>query len=172
LAAKRNRQTEVRHERKSRYSDEQIAAALRQAETGTPVAEITRKLGIAEATFYVWKKRFDGLGTPEIRELRQLREENARLKHIVADLTLDRQVLQDVLKKSGSAGATYGDGTAGAQDLAAERATQLRDPYRKPRSAALPIPETRRSGVAPPDQGGRYGPHPLRLQAHQRALAP
>jgi putative transposase len=85
--------------RKSRYSDEQIAAALRQAELGTPVIEITRKLGISEATFYVWKKRFGGLGTPEIRELRQLREENARLKHIVADLTLDRHVLQDVLKK-------------------------------------------------------------------------
>lgn len=85
--------------RKSRYSDEQIAAALRQAELGTPVIEITRKLGISEATFYLWKKRFGGLGTPEIRELRQLREENARLKHIVADLTLDRHVLQDVLKK-------------------------------------------------------------------------
>ncbi|MGI8737377.1 MAG: IS3 family transposase [Candidatus Eremiobacter antarcticus] len=85
--------------RKSRYSAEQIAAALRQAEQGTPVAEITRKLGIAEATFYLWKKRFGRLGTPEIRELRQLREENTRLKHIVADLTLDRQVLQDVLKK-------------------------------------------------------------------------
>lgn len=85
--------------RKSRYSDEQIAAALRQVEAGTPVAEITRKLGISEATFYVWKKRFGSLGTPEIRELRQLREENARLKRLVADLTLDRQVLQDVVKK-------------------------------------------------------------------------
>ena len=85
--------------RKSRYSDEQIAAALRQAEIGTPVAEITRKLGISEATFYVWKKRFGSLGTPEIRELRQLRDENAKLKAVVADLTLDRAVLQDVLKK-------------------------------------------------------------------------
>jgi putative transposase len=85
--------------RKSRYSDEQIAAALRQAEIGTSVAEITRKLGISEATFYVWKKRFGTLGTPEIRELRQLRDENAKLKGLVADLTLDRAVLQDVLKK-------------------------------------------------------------------------
>jgi len=87
--------------RKSRYSDEQIAAALRQAEIGTPVVEITRKLGISEATFYVWKKRFGTLGTPEIRELRQLRDENAKLKAIVADLTLDRAVLHDVLKKNG-----------------------------------------------------------------------
>ncbi len=85
--------------RKSRYSPEQIAAALRQAELGTPPAEITRKLGISEATFYGWKKRFGRLGTPEIRELRQLREENTRLKQVVADLTLDRHVLQDVLKK-------------------------------------------------------------------------
>jgi len=85
--------------RKSRYSDEQIAAALRQAEIGTPVADIPRKLGISEATFYVWKKRFGSLGTPEIRELRQLRDENNRLKQVVADLTLDRHVLQDVLKK-------------------------------------------------------------------------
>ena len=85
--------------RKSRYSDEQIAAALRQAETGTPVADITRKLGISEATFYVWRKRFGTLGTPEIRELRQLRDENAKLKTVVADLTLDRAVLQDVIKK-------------------------------------------------------------------------
>ena len=85
--------------RKSRYSDEQIAAALRQAEAGTPIADITRKLGISEATFYAWRKRFGSLGTPEIRELRQLREENTRLKRLVADLTLDRQVLQDVVKK-------------------------------------------------------------------------
>jgi putative transposase len=63
--------------RKSRYSDDQIAAALRQAEAGTPIAEITRKLGVSEATFYSWKKRFGSLGTPEIRELRQLRAENA-----------------------------------------------------------------------------------------------
>lgn len=85
--------------RKSRYSDEQIAAALRQAEAGTPVTEIVRKLGVSEATFYTWRKRFGSMGTPEIRELRLLREENARLKRLVADLTLDRQVLQDVVKK-------------------------------------------------------------------------
>lgn len=91
--------------RKSRYSDEQIAAALRQAEAGTPIADITRKLGISEATFYAWRKRLGSLGTPEIRELRQLRDENVRLKRLVADLTLDRQVLQDVVKKSGETGA-------------------------------------------------------------------
>ena len=85
--------------RKSRYSDEQIAAALRQAEIGTPVADITRKLGISEATFYFRNKRFGTLGTHEIREQRQLRDENAKLKAVVADLTRDRAVLQDVIKK-------------------------------------------------------------------------
>jgi len=85
--------------RNSRYSDERIAAALRQAEAGRPIADITCKLGISEATFHAGRKRFGSLGTPEIRELPQLREENARLKRLVADLTLDRQVLQDVVNK-------------------------------------------------------------------------
>jgi putative transposase len=84
---------------RKRYSPEQIAAALRQAEAGVPVTEIVRKLGVHENTFYVWKKRFGGLGTPEIRELRQLREENAKLKAIVADLSLDRKMLQEIISK-------------------------------------------------------------------------
>ncbi len=84
---------------RKRHSPEQIAQALRQAEAGTPVAEIVRKLGVHENTFYVWKKRFGGLGTPEIRELRQLRDENAKLKKLVADLSLDRQMLQEIVAK-------------------------------------------------------------------------
>jgi putative transposase len=85
--------------KKSRFTDEQIAHALRQAEAGTPVAEITRKLGVSEATFYAWKKKFGSLGTAEIRELRQLREENSKLKRLVADLSLDKTMLQDVISK-------------------------------------------------------------------------
>jgi putative transposase len=85
--------------RKSRYSEEQIAMALRQAEAGTPVGEICRKLGITEATFYRWKKRFGSLGVPELRELRQLREENRKLKGLVADLSLDKTILQEALRK-------------------------------------------------------------------------
>ena len=113
--------------RKSRYSDEQIAAALRQAEIGTPVADITRKLGISEATFYVWKKRFGTLGTPEIRELRQLRDENAKLKTVVADLTLDRAVLQDVIKKSGRLRSPQDGSATYSQSLAVERTTCMRN---------------------------------------------
>ena len=82
-----------------RYTDEQIAFALRQAESGTAVAEICRKLGVSEPTFYRWKKQFAGMGTVEIRRLKQLEEENAKLKRLVADLSLDKTMLQDVLRK-------------------------------------------------------------------------
>jgi putative transposase len=85
--------------KKSKFTEQQIVFALKQAETGVPVAEICRKMGISEATFYNWKKKFSGLGTAELRRLRQLEDENSRLKQVVADLTLDKQMLQDVLKK-------------------------------------------------------------------------
>lgn len=85
--------------KKSRFTNEQIAFALKQAETGTPVAEICRKMGVSEPTFYRWKKKFDGLGIAEVRRLRELEDENKRLKALVADLSLDKQILQDVLSK-------------------------------------------------------------------------
>jgi putative transposase len=84
---------------RKRYSEEQIAHALRQAEGGLPVGEICRKLGISEPTFYRWKKQYGDLGLSELRELRQLRQENGQLKTIVADLTLDKQILQESLRK-------------------------------------------------------------------------
>jgi putative transposase len=86
--------------KKSTYTEAQIAFALKQAETGTRVDEVCRKMGISEATFYNWKKKYGGLGVTELRRLRQLEDENSRLKQIVADLTLDKQMLQDVLKKN------------------------------------------------------------------------
>lgn len=85
--------------KQKRYTDEQIAFALRQAESGTAVAEICRKLGVSEPIFYRWKKQFAGMGTVEIRRLKQLKEENAKLKRLVADLSLDKTMLQDVLRK-------------------------------------------------------------------------
>jgi putative transposase len=85
--------------KRSRFSDEQIAYALRQAEAGTAVADVCRQLGISEATFYVWKKRYANLGMTEIRELRQLRDENAKLKRLVADLTLDKSILAEIVRK-------------------------------------------------------------------------
>ncbi len=85
--------------KKTRYTEEQIAFALKQAETGTRVEEVCRKMGISEATFYNWKKKFGGMGVTELRRLRQLKEENQRLKRLVADLSLDKEMLQEVIKK-------------------------------------------------------------------------
>ncbi|AAM84092.1 Hin recombinase [Yersinia pestis] len=85
--------------KKTRYTEEQIAFALKQAETGTRVEEVCRKMGISEATFYNWKKKFGGMGVTELRRLRQLEDENQRLKRLVADLSLDKEMLQDVIRK-------------------------------------------------------------------------
>lgn len=83
----------------SRFSEAQIAFVLKQAEDGTAIAEVCRKAGIAEATFYNWRKRYAGLMPSEVRRLRQLEEENGKLKRLVADLSLDKAMLQDVLQK-------------------------------------------------------------------------
>lgn len=85
--------------KKTRYTEEQIAFALKQAETGTRVEEVCRKMGISEATFYSWKKKFGGMGVTELRRLRQLEEDNHRQKRLLADLSLDKEMLQDVIRK-------------------------------------------------------------------------
>lgn len=85
--------------KKSKFTEEQISFALKQAETGTPVKEVIRKLGIAEQTFYRWKKKYAGMLPSDLRRMRQLGEENRQLKKLVADLSLDKQMLQDVLSK-------------------------------------------------------------------------
>jgi len=82
-----------------RYSEEQIVYALRQAESGEKVVDLCRKLGVSEQTFYAWRRKYAGMGVSELRELRQLREENRKLKQVVADLTLDKHMLQEVLAK-------------------------------------------------------------------------
>jgi putative transposase len=84
---------------KKAHTEEQILRALRQAEGGTRVADICREHGVSEATFYVWKKKYGSLALNELRELRQLREENAKLKRLVADLSLDRHILQEIVQK-------------------------------------------------------------------------
>ncbi len=85
--------------RKSSFTNEQIVAALRQAEGGVPAVEVCRKMGITEQTFYRWKRKFAGLGIAELARLRQLEDENRKLKGIVADLTLDKHMLEEVLRK-------------------------------------------------------------------------
>ena len=85
--------------KRKRFTEEQITYALRQAESGMPVAEVCRKLGVTEQSFYRWKKKYAGMGIAELRRLKQLEKENTELKKLVADLSLDKQMLQDVLKK-------------------------------------------------------------------------
>ncbi len=85
--------------KRSQFTEQQIAFALKQVELGTSVDEVCRKLGISDATFYNWKKKYGGLGPSELRRLRQLEEENTKLKKLVADLSLDKIMLQDVLSK-------------------------------------------------------------------------
>jgi putative transposase len=85
--------------KKSRFSEQQIAFVLRQAEEGTPIAEVCRKAGISEASFYAWRRKYGGLLPSEMKRLKQLDEENQRLKKLVADLSLDKEMLQDVIRR-------------------------------------------------------------------------
>lgn len=85
--------------KRSKFSEEQIAYALRQVESGTPAADVSRQLGVSEATIYLWKKKFAHLGVSELRRLRQIEDENRRLKQLVADLTLDKHMLTEALRK-------------------------------------------------------------------------
>ncbi len=85
--------------KKSKFTEQQIAFALRQAETGTEVQEVIRQFGITEQTFYRWKRKYGGLGPSELRKLRLLEEENKKLKQMVADLSLDKAMLQEVIEK-------------------------------------------------------------------------
>ena len=85
--------------KKSRFTEEQIAYALRLAEGGTPVGDVCRQIGISEATFYTWRKKHAELGVSELRKLKMLEDGNAPLRRIVADLTLDKQILSEVIRK-------------------------------------------------------------------------
>ncbi len=86
--------------KRKRFSIEQIVAVLKQAELGMPVADIIRQVGISEQTFYRWKKQYAGMQSDQVRELKQLQEENTRLKKLVAELSLDKAILQDVASKN------------------------------------------------------------------------
>jgi len=85
--------------RRSTYTEEQIAFALKQAETGTTIAEVCRKMGVSEQTFYRWKKKYGGMLPSDVKKMRQLEEENRQLKKLVADLSLDKHMLQEVIAK-------------------------------------------------------------------------
>jgi putative transposase len=82
-----------------KFSEEQIVYAIRQAESGTPVGDLCRQLGVSDATFYAWKQKYAHLGVSELRRLRQVEEENSRLKRLVVDLSLDKHMLSEALRK-------------------------------------------------------------------------
>lgn len=103
--------------KKSRYTEEQIAYALKQAELGTPEAEVCRKMGISDATFYNWRTKYGGLSPSELRRMKQLEEENAKLKRLVADLSLDKAMLQDLPRAKGDEAAPH---RAAAQNWSGE----------------------------------------------------
>ena len=88
--------------KRKRFSVEQIVAVLKQAELGLPVAELIRQVGISEQTFYRWRKQYAGMQSDQVRELKQLQDENARLKKLVAELSLDKAILQDINAKKWS----------------------------------------------------------------------
>jgi len=85
--------------KRSKFSEEQVVYAIRQADAGTPVGDLCRQLGVSDATFYAWKKKYAHLGVSELRRLRQLEEENSRLKRLVADLSFDKHMLSEALRK-------------------------------------------------------------------------
>jgi putative transposase len=88
--------------KRKRFSVEQIVAVLKQAELGMAVSDVTRQIGISEQTFYRWKKQYAGLQSDQVRELKQLQDENVRLKKLVAELSLDKAILQDINSKKWS----------------------------------------------------------------------
>jgi putative transposase len=156
---------------KKRFTEEQIAMALVQAEAGTPVAEICRKLQVTEQTFYRWKKKYGSLGTPEIRELRQLRDENKKLKQLVADLTLDKHILQQSLKKSFEHPGEAAVGRVGPAGLPAVPASRLPGQWVQPPDDSVSLLLPRARSFAPAHQGDCRRADQLRLPAASRAAA-
>ena len=155
---------------KKGHSEEEILRVLREAESGDTVVEICRKHGISQQTFYLWKKKYAGLGLNELRELRQLRDENAKLKRLVADLSLDRHILQEIVAKDCKASCAARTGGVGPSGPPGEpEAGGAADPDRTDDAAlrALPRPA---GGLAHPFARVGWQPRPLRLPASDRAV--
>lgn len=133
--------------KKSRYTEDQAAYTLRLAESGTPVADVCRQMGISESTFHPWKEKCCSVGGTEVRELRQKRQENVRLKRLVADLTLDKKILQEVLRKEARASASPRAGAMDSRSLLGDPSTSLRARRHLPQHVVIPVAGARCVGA-------------------------
>lgn len=150
------------------HSEEEILRVVREAESGDTVVEICRKHGISQQAFYLWKRKYAGMGLSELRELRQLREENAKLKRLVADLSLDRHVLQEIVAKSCEASPSPRAGRVGAAgppDQSAARGEAASD---RAHDAALRAPPRPAGSPADPSAGTGRQQGALRLPTLDR----
>ena len=146
--------------KKTRFTEQQILFALKQGLAGQPVADVCRQMGISEATYYVWKKRYTDLGTLEVREFRQLRDANARLKRLVADLTLDRHVLQEVIKKRFSHRSTPRHRQVVSRVLSPQHPSLLRTQLPSQRDVVLPVASEGQQCAAAVDTRARAAVRP------------
>ncbi|NOU11785.1 MAG: transposase [Nitrospira sp.] len=141
--------------KRSKFSEEQIVYVLRQAEIGTPVGDLYRQYGIAEQAFYAWKKKYAHLGVSELRRLRQVEEENARLKQLVADLSLDKHMLTEALRKKSKARPPPGTGPVVSRDVSGELCAGLL--VSAVRSRVVVPTEPREGSNRPPAAHSRSG---------------
>ena len=158
--------------KRSKFSEEQVAYALRQAESGTAVGDVCRQVGISEATFYAWKKKYAHLGVSELRRLRQIEEENTRLKRLVADLSLDKHMLSEALRKKSDARTAPRAGWLVSSHLPGQLRAGL--PTRGVQSRGLVSKESSAGsdGAAPPYPRARARAAPLWVLAHLGLAAP
>lgn len=150
---------------KKRFSVEQITAVLQQAEQGVPIGDLCRKVAISEQTFYRWKKVYGGLQPSEARELKQLRDENTKLKRLVADLSLDNVMLQDVVQKSSEARQAAGSDALLDRALRDQPAAGVPGGAGDPLAGVLPEPEGSADCAAGADACGGADARPVRLSA-------
>ena len=152
--------------KKSKFTEQQIAFALKQAETGTKVKEVVRKLGITEQTFYRWKRKYGGLGPSELRKLRLLEEENRKLKGLVADLSLDKAMLQEVIEKNSEGRAAASPRLVPARELRGQRTTRLPRPAHGANELPVPLGAEGSHRASATHPGARRSPSSVWLPAN------